>query len=75
MHLQDLLDGREQLSLTKASELLRERMRSESENYDQVLRKAKAKLIDVVRLAPEVFKLTVTQRSGGKDWYYIALVA
>jgi len=73
VQLQELLDGREQLSLTKASELLRERMRSEVENYDQVLRKAKAKLIDVIRLAPEIFVLTVTPRSGGKDWYYVAL--
>ena len=76
VHLQDILDGRESaLSLTKASEMLRERMRSEAENYDQVLRKAKAKLIDVIRLAPEIFELTVTERSGGKDRYYVALVA
>ena len=39
----------------------------------QPLRKAKGKLIDVIRLAPEIFELTVTQRSGGKDWYYVAL--
>ena len=75
VHLQDILDGREQLSLTKASELLRERLRSEAENYDQVLRKAKAKLIDVIPLAPDIFELTVTERSGGKDWCYVALVA
>ena len=67
MHLQDILDGRESaLSLTKASELLREAMRLETEDYDAVLRKARSRLIDVIRSAPEIFKLT--QRSGGKGW-------
>ena len=76
MALQQELDGRETaLSLTKASELLRERMlRTEPESYDAVLRKAKAKLVDIIRLAPEQFKLTVQQRTGGKEFYYVALL-
>ena len=42
MALQEELDGRETaLSITKASELLREHMRTEPESYDAVLRKAK----------------------------------
>ena len=74
VRLQEILQGREgALSLARASALLRERMRSEQEKYDEVLGKAKAKLVDVIRLAPEQFKLTAQQRSGGKDWYYVAL--
>ena len=75
MALQHELDGRETaLSLTKASELLRERMRTEPESYDAVLKKAKAKLVDIIRLAPEQFKLTVQQRTGGKEFYYVTLL-
>ena len=76
MHLQEILDGRESaLSITAAAKLLKEQMRSEAESYEQVLGKAKGKLIDVIRLAPEIFELTVTERSGGKDWYYVSLAA
>lgn len=74
VRLREILQGREgALSLTRASALLRERMRSEQEKYEEVLSKAKAKLVDVIRLVPQQFKLTVQQRSGGKDWYYVAL--
>ena len=48
-------------------------MRQEQETYDQALSKAKAKLVDVIRLVPEQFKLTVRQTTGDKDFYYVAL--
>ena len=72
--LQEELDGRETpLSLTKASDLLRQRMRLETEGYDAVLTKARAKLVDIIRLVPETFKLTVQQRTGDKEFYHVAL--
>ena len=72
--LQEELDGRTTpLSLTKASELLRQRMRLETQSYDAVLTKAKAKLVDIIRLAPETFKLTVQQRTGDKEYHYVSL--
>ena len=74
MRLQEILQGREgALSLARASALLRERMRQEQETYDQALSKAKAKLVDVIRLVPEQFKLTVRQTTGDKEYYYVAL--
>ena len=74
MNLQEILEGREgALSLTRASALLRERMRQEQETYDQVLSKAKAKLVDVIRLVPEQFKLAVRQTASDKEYYYVAL--
>jgi len=74
VRLQELLQGREgALSLARASTLLRERMRQEQETYDQALSKAKARLVDVIRLAPEQFKLTSRQTTGDKEYYYVAL--
>jgi len=67
--LQELLEDHEQLTIAKASELLRKAMRSETEDYATVLRKAKSKLIDVIRSAPETFKLT--QRST--HMFYVSL--
>ena len=74
MRLQELLEGKKTaISLAKASELLREQMRMEAESYDNVLRNAKAKLVDIIRLVPEQFKLTIQQRTGQRDFYYVQL--
>ena len=62
----------EKLSLTKASTLLRQALRGEAEMYDQLLRKAKAKLVDVIRLAPEKFQLEQRSR-GDRDYYFVTL--
>ena len=73
--LQELLEGRETpVSLTKASQLLREQMRTESQSYDSVLEKAKARLVDIIRLVPEQFKLTIQQRAGlNPSLFYVSL--
>ena len=75
VRLQELLEGRETaISLTKASQLLREQMRTESQSYDSVLEKAKARLVDIIRLVPEQFKLTVQQRAGlNPSLFYVSL--
>ena len=75
VRLQQLLEGRETaVSLTKASQLLREQMRTEPESYDSVLEKAKARLVDIIRLVPEQFKLTVQQRAGlNPSLFYVSL--
>ena len=74
VRLQEILQGREgALSLAKASALLRERMRQEQETYDQALSKANRKVLDLIRLVPEQFKLTVRQTTGDKEYYYVAL--
>jgi len=78
VRLQEILQGREgALSMANASALLRERMRSEPQTYEQTLTKAKlARLVDVIRLAPEQFVLTVRRTAGAKKArasYYVAL--
>ena len=75
VRLQQLLEGREgAISLTRASQLLREQMRTESQSYDSVLEKAKAKLVDIIRLVPEQFTLTIQQRAGlNPSLFYVSL--
>ena len=78
VRLQEILQGREgALSMANASALLRERIRSEPQTYEQTLTKAKlARLVDVIRLAPEQFVLTVRRTAGAKKArasYYVAL--
>ena len=60
------------LSLTKAAAQLKQALKGESENYDQILRRAKAKLVDIIRLAPEKFELEQRSR-GDRDYYWVKL--
>ena len=74
--LRRLLESRDdnEVSLTRASTPLRESMAREGNDYDAVLARAKAKLVDLVRLAPEVFKLVNRPTTAGKDFYYVQMI-
>jgi len=65
--LAGILEGDERMSLTKAAALLREQV----DNYNEVLKKTGGKLIDLIRLARERFKL-VEMPHGTKTWYYVS---
>jgi hypothetical protein len=71
--LEDVLQGEDRVSLTKAAQLMRARFRADGREYDLVLKAARAQLIDLIRLDPERFEL-VEGRAGGKAWYYVSLV-
>ncbi|HSG20481.1 MAG TPA: hypothetical protein VLA31_06895, partial [Burkholderiaceae bacterium] len=71
--LAEVLEGEERVSLTKAAQLMRVRLRADGRSYDDVLKAARAQLIDLIRL-DERFELVEGGRTGGKAWYYVALV-
>jgi hypothetical protein len=45
-------------------------MRQRIADYGEILDKTHMKLIDIIRLAPEHFKL-VEREPGKQDWYYV----
>ena len=67
------LEARDMWSLSAASKYLRELLRSAPDNFDQLLKKTRvSRLIDVIRLFPELFELT--QRPGlraDQEHYYV----
>jgi hypothetical protein len=71
--LEDVLQGEDRVSLTKAAQLMRARFRADGRDYDLVLKAARAQLIDLIRL-DDRFELVEGGRTGGKAWYYVALV-
>jgi hypothetical protein len=71
--LEELLQGEDRVSLTKAAQLMRVRFRADGRNYDDVLKAARAQLVDLIRL-DDRFELVEGGRTGGKVWYYVALV-
>ena len=68
--LYDYLDNKDQVSLVAAAKHLRQRI----PDYDSILRRASVQLVDIVRLYPELLKLTGGGRLS-KDYYYVARVA
>jgi hypothetical protein len=52
---------------------MRVRFRADGRDYDLVLKAARAQLIDLIRL-DDRFELVEGGRTGGKAWYYVALV-
>ena len=71
--LAELLEGEDRVSLTKAAQLMRARFRADGRDYDLVLKATRAQLIDLIRL-DDRFELVEGGRTGGKAWYYVALV-
>jgi hypothetical protein len=71
--LAEVLEGEDKVSLTKAAQLMRARFRADGRDYDLVLKAARAQLIDLIRL-DDRFELVEGGRTGGKAWYYVALV-
>ena len=45
-------------------------MRQRIADYGDILEKTHMKLIDIIRLVPEHFKL-VEREPGKQDWYYV----
>jgi hypothetical protein len=65
--LEQILDERgPRVSLASAGYEMRQRIA----DYDAILEKIHMKLIDVIRLVPEHFKL-VEREPGKQDWYYV----
>ena len=71
--LAEVLEGEERVSLSKAAQLMRVRFRADGRSYDDVLKAARAQLIDLIRL-DDRFELVEGGRTGGKVWYYVALL-
>ena len=71
--LEQVLEGEDQISLSRAAVLMRARMRAEGQDYDAILKTAQAKLVDLIRLDEERFELAETETSGGKPFYYVKL--
>ena len=60
------------ISLTKASGLMRTQMSNNGQNYNEILKAAKASLIDLIRLDDDRFELVI--RPGGpQNYYFVAL--
>ena len=70
--LAQVLQGEEQLSLTKASGLMREQLIANGQNYNEILKTTKARLIDLIRLDGDRFTL-VERPHGIQTWYFVAL--
>ncbi len=70
--LAQVLQGEEQVSLTKASGLMREQMSANGQSYNDILKSTKASLIDLIRIADDRFVLVERPR-GTQTWYYVAL--
>jgi len=65
--LEQMLDERgPRVSLASAGYEMRQRIA----DYDDILEKTHMKLIDIIRLVPEHFKL-VEREPGKQDWYYV----
>ena len=65
--LEQILDERgPRVSLASAGYEMRQRIA----DYDDILEKTHMKLIDIIRLVPEHFKL-VEREPGKQDWYYV----
>jgi len=72
--LEDVLRGEDRVALSKAAQLMRARLADDGQDYDGLLKQAQAKLIDLIRLAPERFELVDGTDGGGKPWYFVSLV-
>ena len=68
--LYDFLDNKEQVNLVAAAKHLRSRI----PEYDAILKRAAVQLVDIIRLYPELLKLSGGGRLS-KDYYYVARVA
>ena len=61
------------MSLSKAAPTGKEQMRSDGQEYGEVLKKTGGRLIDLIRLTEDRFKL-VERPHGTQTWYYVSLV-
>jgi hypothetical protein len=64
----------QKLSISKAVALLKEQLRLDGQDFNELLKKTKAgRFIDLVRLASDRFSLVATPH-GPQTWYYVSLV-
>ena len=72
--LAEILEEEEggQMSISKAAATLKEQLRSDGKNYEEVLKKTGGGLIDLIRLTEDRFKL-VERPHGKQTWYYVSL--
>ncbi len=70
--LAQVLQGEEQVSLTRASGLMRAQLTADGQSYNEILKSTKASLIDLIRLDNDRFEL-VQRPHGPQTWYFVAL--
>ncbi len=70
--LAQVLQGEEQVSLTRASGLMRAQLTADGQSYNEILKSTKASLIDLIRLDNDRFEL-VQRPHGTQTWYFVAL--
>ncbi len=64
----------QKLSISKAVALLKDQLRLDGQDFNELLKKTKAgRFIDLVRLASDRFSLVATPH-GPQTWYYVSLV-
>ena len=71
--LERVLEGDEKMSLSKAAGELREDMRANGQDYDATLKKVGGRLIDLIKLAPDRFKLVERPHGRQQIWYFVQL--
>ena len=57
----------------KAAQELRAEFAEEGQDYDAILARTKAKLVDLVRLEPQTFKLINRPGAGGTEYLHVSL--
>jgi transposase InsO family protein len=70
--LAKVLEGQEQMALTKAAVELRKVFTSDGRDYNATLRRVGGRLIDLIRLDPASFKL-IPRPHGPQKWYFVSL--
>ena len=65
---------KDEMSLSRAAQLLREDLARDGQDYEAILARAKAKLVDLVRLEPQMFKLVNRPGVGGTEYLHVSLV-
>ena len=71
--LEGVLEGGEQMSLSTAAGELRLEMKADGNSYDKILQKVGGQLIDLIRLAPELFQLVARAHGKKQTWYFVKL--
>ena len=71
--LEKVLEGGQQMALSTAAGELRLEMRAEGKSYDGILGRVGGQLIDLIRLAPDLFQLVPRPHGKKQTWYFVKL--
>ena len=70
--LERVLAGEESMAMSKAGKELRKEFESDGRDYPATMKKIGGQLIDLIRMAPDLFKL-VRRPHGDQMWYFVSL--